>query len=52
MILRMRKRMKELEAEVEDLRQKLCSLNQNGSVPPSKQIVPIKSRSIVIVEKG
>jgi MerR family transcriptional regulator/heat shock protein HspR len=49
-ILRMRKRMKSLEDEVENLREKLCSLNQNGSVPPSKQIVPTKSYDMVHID--
>ena len=51
MILKMRKRMRQMEKEIEELKEKLNSLNQNGLVPPSKQVVPIKSRSIVIVEK-
>jgi MerR family transcriptional regulator/heat shock protein HspR len=52
MVLKMRTRIKKLEIEIEDLREKLCSLNQDGLVPPSKQIVPVKSHSIVLVEEN
>lgn len=50
-ILKMRRQMMEMEEEIEELRSRLNSLNQNGSVPVSKQVVPIKTRNIIIIEE-
>lgn len=50
-ILKMRRQMMEMEEEIEELRGRLNSLNQNGSVPVSKQVVPIKTRNIIIIEE-
>lgn len=50
-ILKMRRQMMEMEEEIEELRDRLNNLNQNGSVPVSKQVVPIKTRNIIIIEE-
>jgi len=50
-ILKMRRQMMEMEDEIAELRQRLCGVNQNGSVPVSKQVVPIRTRNIIIIEE-
>lgn len=50
-ILKMRRRMEEMEEEMAELRERLASVNQNGSVPVSKQMVPIRTRNIIIIEE-
>ena len=50
-ILKMRRQMMEMEEEIDELRSRLNSLNQNGSVPVSKQVVPIRTRNIIIIEE-
>lgn len=50
-ILKMRRQMLEMEEEIAELRERLNNVNQNGSVPVSKQMVPIKRRNIIIIEE-
>jgi MerR family transcriptional regulator/heat shock protein HspR len=50
-ILKMRRRMLDMEEEIAELRSRLCGVNQNGSVPVSKQVVPIRTRNIIIIEE-
>ena len=50
-ILKMRRQMMEMEEEILELRERLASVNQNGSVPVSKQVVPIRTRNIIIIEE-
>jgi len=50
-ILKMRRQMMEMEEEILELRERLASVNQNGSVPVSKQMVPIRTRNIIIIEE-
>jgi len=50
-ILKMRRQMMEMEEEIDELRGRLNSLNQNGSVPVSKQVVPVRTRNIIIIEE-
>lgn len=49
-ILKMRRQMMDMEEEIAELRQRLAGLNQHGSVPVSKQVVPIRTRNIIIIE--
>ena len=50
-ILKMRRQMMDMEEEIAELRQRLAGLNQHGSVPVSKQVVPIRTRNIIIIEE-
>ncbi len=50
-ILKMRRQMAEMEEEIAELRERLSCVNQNGSVPVSKQVVPVRTRNIIIIEE-
>lgn len=50
-ILKMRRQMEEMEEEIAELRHRLAGVNQHGSVPVAKQVVPIRSRNIIIIEE-
>ncbi len=49
-ILKMRRQIMDMEDEINELRHRLSGLNQHGSVPVSKQVVPIRTRNIIIIE--
>lgn len=50
-ILNMRRRMLKMEEEIDSLKERLCNLNKNGSVPFSKQVIPVTKRNIIIIEE-
>lgn len=50
-VLRLREQMESMEIEIEQLRNELCALNRNGSVPVGKAIVKKSHYDIVIFEE-
>lgn len=50
-ILSMRRQMQKMQEEIDYLKNKLSNLNKNGSVPLSKQVVPIRTKNIIIIEE-
>ena len=50
-ILKLKEQMEELEEEMEELRSRLYQANEHGVVPPSKSMVPVTSRKIIIIER-
>lgn len=50
-ILSMRRQMQKMQEEIDYLKNKLNNLNKNGSVPLSKQVVPIRAKNIIIIEE-
>ena len=50
-VLKLKKQMMEMEAEIDELKGRLAAVNQNGSVPVSKQVVTTKARRIIIYEE-
>ncbi len=50
-VLRLREQMESMEEEIEQLRNELCGVNRNGSVPVGKAIVKKSHYDIVIFEE-
>ncbi|MGE4294436.1 MAG: helix-turn-helix transcriptional regulator [Campylobacterales bacterium] len=49
--LKLKRQIAQMEQEIEELKARLAKVNENGLVPPSRQVVAAKSRRIVIVEE-
>lgn len=50
--LKLKRQIIQMEQEIEELKARLSKVNENGLVPPSKQVVAAKGRRIVIVAGG
>ncbi|MDR1912189.1 MAG: helix-turn-helix transcriptional regulator [Helicobacteraceae bacterium] len=49
--LKLKRQIAQMQKEIDDLKARLSDVNENGLVPPSKQIVAAPSRRIIVVEQ-
>ncbi|MDR0747239.1 MAG: helix-turn-helix transcriptional regulator [Helicobacteraceae bacterium] len=50
-VLKLKRQMSEMEAEIKDLKKRLANVNENGIVIKGKEVVPAASRRITVVEQ-
>ncbi|GHS86225.1 hypothetical protein FACS189487_00070 [Campylobacterota bacterium] len=50
--LKLKRQIAQMQKEIDSLRSRLANVNENGLVPSSKQIAPIASRRIAIVDNN